>query len=197
MLLLRKNMNTEYCLPLSKFSTYWHAAYFFIWYQVFPYFCHRQCKQCISSFICSQLQFSSDPTDQPSFLLLPFSCRAASPTFLFPTSFLLWKQSKTERCTYLFNLLLMLDFTAYLGEAIWKAPRSAEWSMVCKVFAVLRLCWEGVQNWFQLFPPFPARSFHQKWAAWSKTLKRSKQCNVVGGSTSGAECPPCSAILST
>lgn len=52
----------------------------------------------------------------------------------------------------------------------------------------------GVQNWFQPFLSFLARRFHLKWAAWWKTLKRSKQCNVVRGSTSRAECHHCSAV---
>lgn len=142
-LILRKIMNTDYYLPFSKFFTYWHAAYFFIWCQVFLYPCHRQCKQCISSFICSQLQFSSDPTDQPSFLLLPFSCRAASPTFLLPTSFYPWKQSKPEQCTHLFHLLLMfvpglysLPWRSHL-ESSKKSLKCREKSVICNVLLVL------------------------------------------------------------
>lgn len=191
-------MNTEYYLPLSKFSVFWHAGFFSIWCQVFLYLCHRQCKQCISSLFSSQLQFSSGPTDQPSFLPLPFSCRAVSPAFLLPTSFLLWKQSKTKKCTYLFDLLLM--FVPRLYSVPWRSHLESaknslqcrEKSMVCKVLPVLRLPqWAGgVQNWFQLFLPFLAR-FHLKWAAWLKTLKRSQLCNVVRGSTKRAECSPC------
>lgn len=197
LLILRKIMNTEYYLPLSKSSTYWHAAYFFIWCQVFPYLCRRQCKQCISSFICSQPQFSSDPTDQPSFLLLPFSRRAASPAFLLPTSFLLWKQSKTEKCTYLFNLLLMFVPRCYSLprrrhlESSKKSLQCREKSVVCKVLPVLRLPqWAGgVQNWFQLFPPSLSGGF-----TWNeqpgKRFWKGPNVMRLGGLQAGQNAPP-------
>lgn len=176
---LRKIMNTEYYLPLSKSSTYWHAAYFFIWCQVFLYICHRQCKQCISSSICSQPQFSSDPTDQPSFLLLPFSRRAASPTFLLPTSFLLWKQSKTEKCTYLFNLLLMfmprlycLPWRSHLENSknLFSAERKA-WS------AKSSLCWGSPMSrrCAELVPAIPPLSCQEVSPEMSSLVKDSEK----------------------
>lgn len=113
-------------------------------------------------------------------LSLPFSHRALPPTFLLPTSFLLWKQRKTEKCTYCQCLTcyycLCLDFTAYLGErqATWKVPRSLsnaerrEWS------AEVSLCWgcpdkQQCRRCAELAPatpPFLTRRLHLKKAAW-------------------------------